>query len=254
MMAVSKIARIAAVGCLSAMTAGTAAKGAEITIRCHANVRPALEAVIPAFERASGHKVEITYIPGPALSEQIDNGSRIDLAIAFSERMDGFVKANKFGGGSRFEIARSAIGVAVRTGAPKPDISSASALKNALLAAKSVAFSQGPTGTHLTAVMEQLGIAGQLRSKLTMAPPGLGSVATMVAKGEVEIGVHGIYELVPVAGIDIVGPIPAELQKMMVYSALIPANAKEPEAARALVTFFASDIAIPLLKTTGMEP
>jgi molybdate transport system substrate-binding protein len=208
----------------------------------------------PAFELASGHKVKITYIPGPALSDQIEDGSRIDLAIAFSERMNDFVKAGKFTGGTRFEIARSAIGVAVRAGAPEPDISSASALKNALLAAKSVAFSQGPTGTHLTTVMERLGIAGQLMPKLTMAPPGLGSVATMVAKGEVEIGVHGIYELVGVAGIDIVGPIPAELQKMMVYSAMIPADAKEPEAARALVTFFASDAAIPLLKTTGMEP
>jgi molybdate transport system substrate-binding protein len=249
----SRIVVVLLAGCLGGVITGTATRATEITIRCHANVRPTVEAVIQAFERARGYTVKITYIPGPALSEQIDDGSRIDLAIAFSERMDGFIKAGKFAGGSRFEIARSAIGVAVRAGAPQPDISSASALKSALLAAKSVAFSQGPTGTHLTTVMERLGIADQLRSKLTMAPPGLGSVATMVAKGEIEIGVHGIYELVPVAGIDIVGPLPAELQKMMVYSAMIPANAKEPEAAKALVAFFASDAAVPHLKTTGME-
>jgi molybdate transport system substrate-binding protein len=84
--------------------------------------------------------------------------------------------------------------------------------------------------------------------------PGLGSAATMVAKGEVEMGIHGIYELVPVTGIDIVGPIPAELQKMIAYSAMIPANAKEPEAANALIGFFSSDAAVPLLKSVGMEP
>jgi len=250
----SKIVSAAVVAFLSAVIAGTPATAAEIMTLCHANVRPALEAIIPAFERASGHKVTITYLPVPAIAQQIDSGARIDLVIAFSERMDDFVRAGKFPAGSRFEVVRSGIGVAVRAGAAKSDISSASALKNALLAAKSVAFSQGPTGAHLATVVQRLGISDQLKSKLTMAAPGLGSVATMVAKGEIEIGVHGIYELVPVAGIEIVGPIPAELQKMIVYSAMVPANAKEPEAANALVKFFSSDAAIPLLKITGMEP
>jgi molybdate transport system substrate-binding protein len=213
-----------------------------------------VEAIIPAFERASGHKVTISYVPVPAIAQQIDNGTRVDLAIAFSDRMDDFVKAGKFPAGRRFEVVRSGIGVAVRAGTPKPDVSTPGALKNALLAAKSVAFSQGPTGVHLTTVIQRLGIADQLKSKLIMAAPGLGSVATLVAKGEIEIGVHGIYELVPVTGIEIVGPIPADLQKMIVYSAMIPANAKEPEAASTLVKFFSSDTAIPLLKIAGMEP
>jgi len=207
-----------------------------------------------SVKRSSGHKVTISYLPVPAISKQIDDGARIDLAIVFSERMDDFVKAGKLAGGSRFELVRSAIGVAVRAGAPKPDIRTASALKSALLAAKSVAFSLGPTGTHLTTIMQQLGITEQLKPKLLMAPPGLGSVATLVARGEIEIGIHGIYELVPVAGIEIVGAIPAELQKMMIYSAMIPASAQEPEATRALVKFFSSDAAIPPLKTAGMEP
>src|SRR5262245_7020711 len=144
----SKTLTAAMAGCLSAVIAAAAANAAEIIVRCHANVRPTVEAVIPALERASGHKVNITYIPGAALSEQTDDGTGIDLAIAFSDRMDGFIKAGKFAGGSRFELVRSSIGVAVRAGAPKPDVSSASALTDALLAAKSVAFSQGPTGTH----------------------------------------------------------------------------------------------------------
>jgi molybdate transport system substrate-binding protein len=249
-----KLGTAVASACLSAVISGTPATTAEIVTLCHANVRPAVEAIIPAFERASGHKVTISYLPVPAIGQQIDSGSRVDLAIAFSDRMDDFVRTGKFPAGSRFEVMRSGIGVAVRAGAPKPDISSASALKNTLLAAKSVAFSQGPTGVHLTTVIQRLGIADQLKSKLTMTAPGLGSVATMVANGEIEIGIHGIYELVPIAGIDIVGPIPAELQKMIVYSAMIPSNAKEPEAANALVNFFSSDSAIPLLKTTGMEP
>ena len=250
----SKIVSAAVVAFLSAVIAGTPATAAEIMTLCHANVRPALEAIIPAFERASGHKVTITYLPVPAIGQQIDSGARVDLVIAFSERMDDFIKGGKFPAGSRFEVVRSGIGVAVRSGAPKPDISSTSALKNALLGAKSLAFSRGPTGVHLMTVMERLGIAEQLKSRILMADPGLGSVGALVAKGEIEIGIHGIYELVPVDGIDIVGPIPRDLQKIIVYSATVPANAKEPEAAKALVKFFASETAVPLLRTTGMEP
>jgi molybdate transport system substrate-binding protein len=250
----AKAAVVAVASYLGASIAATGVDAAEITILCSANIRPAVEAVIPAFERASGHKVMISYVSVPALTEQINNGAKFDMAVAFTESMDRILKAGKLVGGSRFEIVRSGIGGAVRTGAPKPDIGSTDALKNSLLAAKSVAFSKGPTGVYLATVMEQLGIAEQLKPKTVMAEPGLGSVGTLVAKGEVEIGIHGIYELVPVVGIVLVGPIPAELQKMMVYSAMIPPGAKEPEAAKALARFFSSETAIPLLKTQGMEP
>jgi molybdate transport system substrate-binding protein len=139
-------------------------------------------------------------------------------------------------------------------GAQRPDVSSVEALKNTLLGAKSVAFSKGPTGVYLATVVAHLGIEDQLKSKTILTDSGIGAVGKAVAKGEADIGIHGTYELLSVAGLDFVGPIPSELQKMMVYSAVVPANAKEPEAAKSLIRFLSSEIAIPLIHQKGMEP
>jgi molybdate transport system substrate-binding protein len=139
-------------------------------------------------------------------------------------------------------------------GALKPDIDSVEAFKSALLGAKSVAFSKGPTGVYLATVLERLAIADRLKPKTVMTESGIGAVGKAVAKGEAEIGIHGTYELLSVAGLDFVGPIPGDLQKMMVYSAIIPANAKEPESAKSLLKFLSSEISVPLIRQKGMEP
>jgi len=228
---------------------------AEITILSSLNVQPEMDAVIPHFERATGHKVSISYATSPDFLKRVQDGARMDMAILFTETMDRLVQTTKMDVGSRFDILQSGIGAVVRAGAPRPEIGSVASLTATLLAAKSVAFSQGPTGAYMTTtVVPRLGIADQLKPKTIMTSSGIGAVGKAVANGDAEIGIHGTYELLSVAGIDFIGPIPAELQKMMVYSAVIPAGAKEPENAKALAKFLSSDIAARLIRQQGMEP
>jgi molybdate transport system substrate-binding protein len=250
----SKFAAPAIAACLSALIAATGVDAAEITIVSSLNVRPEMDAIIPAFERVSGHKVTIDYRTTPVWVKQIDDGTPIDLAIAYTDTLDHLIETGKVSAGLRVDILQSGIGVVVRAGAPKPDIGSIEALKNALLGAKSIAFSKGPTGVYLATVVARLGIKDQLKPKTILTDSGIGAVGTAVAKGEAEIGIHGTYELLSIADVDFVGPIPRELQKMMVYSAVVPANAKEPEAAKSLIRFLSSEIAIPLIHQKGMEP
>ena len=254
MTALKRIAATAIAGCLSAVIIASGVNAAEIAIVSSPNVQPALDAIIPLFERASGHRIAITYKSTPVWTQQIDAGPPMDLAIAYTDTLDRLVSTGKVPTGLRRDILRSGIGGAVRAGAPKPDISSVEALKNTLLSAKSIAFSKGPTGVYLATVVERLGIAEQLKAKTVLTDSGIGTVGAAVVQGDAEIGIHGIYELAPVAGLDLVGPIPAELQKMMVYSAVVPANAKEPEGAEELMKFLSSEIAIPLLGKQGLEP
>ena len=242
-------------GCLSAAIAASASSAAEITIYSSLNVQPEMDAVIPLYERSSGHKVSISYATSPEFFKRVDSGTRMDMAILFTETMDRFVQTTKVAVGSRFDILQSGIGGVVRAGAPKPDIGSVAALKATLLGAKSVAFSQGPTGVYLTTVvLQRLGIADQLKPKTIMTDSGIGAVGKVVANGGAEIGIHGTYELLSVAGVDFLGPIPSDLQKTMVYSAIIPVHAREPDAAKSLAQFLSSEIAVPLIRQKGMEP
>jgi len=250
----SKHATMMAAACLNVLIAISSASAVEITILSSRNVQPEMDAVIPSFERSSGHKVAISYAATPEFTKRFNESPHIDMAILFTETMDRFVVTTKIPVASRFDILQSGIGAVVRTGAPKHDISSAPALKNTLLGAKSVAFSQGPTGLYMATVVQRLGIADQLKAKTILTDSGIGAVGKAVANGDAEIGIHGTYELLSVAGIDFIGPIPSDFQKMMVYSAIIPAHAKEPETAKSLAKFLSSEIAIPLIRQKGMEP
>src|SRR5262249_4513039 len=240
--------------CSSTMIAASGANGAEITILSSPNVQPEMDAIIPYFERATHHKVSISYATSPDFLKRVQDGARMDMAILFTETMDRLLSTTKIDIGSRFDILQSGIGAGVRAGAPKPDISSVAAFKSTLIAAKSVAFSQGPTGVHMATVVQRLGLADQLKPKTIMTNSGIGAVSKAVANGDAELGIHGTYELLSIAGIDFVGSIPADLQKMMVYSAAIPAHAREPDAARSLAKFLSSEIAAPLIREKGMEP
>jgi len=250
----SKRVAIVTMACLSAFIATSGTSAAEITILSSRNVQPEMDAIIPAFEHLSGHKVSISYASTPEFIDRFNKGARVDMAILFTETMDRFVATSTISVGNRYDILQSGIGAVVRVGAPKPDIGSVAALRSTLLAAKSVAFSQGPTGVYMTAVVQQLGIAEQLKPKTILTDSGIGAVGKAVADGRAEIGIHGTYELLSATGIDFVGPIPSDLQKMMVYSAIIPAEAKEGEAAKALARFLSSETAIPLIRQKGMEP
>jgi molybdate transport system substrate-binding protein len=247
----SKITVWAAAGCLSTLITGSAAITAEITVVSTAGPMPEMMgALVPMFEQASGHKVTIKFQGAPQTINQLKEGASIDLVIAGDDVIGDLVKNGAVGGSSKIMLSR--VGVAVRAGAAKPDIGSADAFKAALIAAKSVAYSQGASGQHFATVIARLGLVDTLKPK-TVIVQGK-PVGAAVAAGEAEIGVQQVAELLPVPGIDFVGPLPGDLQKIIVYVAAVPTKAKEPEAATALMKFLTSDAAVPVIKQKGMAP
>jgi molybdate transport system substrate-binding protein len=195
----------------------------------------------------------ITWASTNMLMDEIRNGETGDLAILTDEAIDGLIRQGKMVAGSRVDLARSAIGIAVRQGAPKPDIGSAAAIKQSLLSARTISYSKtGISGVYFPTVLERLGIAEQVAAKVLIPPSGV-PVGEVVAKGDAEIGVQQISELLPVPGIEIVGPLPAELQKVTVFSAGFFTGASEPQAAKALVALLTSPAARPLYAKKGME-
>jgi molybdate transport system substrate-binding protein len=243
----------AAAASFGALVVTTSVDAAEVSLLSSTAMREALEDLIPAFERASGHKVTITFKSGVDVSAALRAGDHADLAVSTDAALDELAKEGRIVAGSRVDFTRARVGVAVRTGAPKPDISSPDAFKNALLSAKAIGYSKGPSGIHLEGVMKRLGIFDQVKPKLIQ--PALGvRVGAMVARGEADIGVQQINELLPIPGIDFVGPLPDTLQAVLVYSLGVPATAKERAAAAALVKYLTSESALPVLKKLGMEP
>jgi molybdate transport system substrate-binding protein len=252
MSAGSKIIAWAAAGCLSALIAGSAI-AAEITVVSTAGPMPeVMGALVPIFERASGHKVTIKFQGAPQTANQLKEGASIDLLIADEDVIRDLVKDGRIAAGGGLRVMLSRVGIAVRAGAPKPNIGSADALKAALIAAKSVAYSRGASGQHFATVIERLGLVDTLKPK-TIIVQGK-PVGAAVAAGEAELGVQQVAELLPVPGIEIVGPLPGDLQKIIVYMAAVPAKAKEPAAAEALVKFLSSEAAMSVIKQKGMEP
>lgn len=222
-------------------------------VLCTNGVKSIMLDLVPVFERGSATKVVITWGSANGLLKELETGAGGDLAILTAEAIEDLIKRGKVVAGSRVDLARSGIGVAVRKGAPKPDIGSPDALRRALLAAKSVAHSKtGMSGIYFPTVLARLGIADEMKPKIVTPEPGT-PVGEVVAKGGAEIGVQQISELLPVAGIEIVGPLPAALQRITIFSAGVLTAAKEPEAARALVQFVAT-ASRPLLKDKGLEP
>jgi len=220
---------------------------------CTNGMKSVLLELVPEFERTTGSKVVVTWGSANGLLKELETGTGGDLAILTAEAIDGLIVRGKVIAGSRIDLARSGIGIAVRKGASKPDIASPDALKRALLAAKSVAHSKtGMSGIYFPTVLERLGIADEMKGKIVMPEPGT-PVGEVVANGEAEIGVQQISELLPIAGIDVVGPLPPTLQKITTFSAGLLAAAKEQEIAAALVKFLATR-APPLLAGKGLEP
>lgn len=222
-------------------------------VLCTNGVKSIMLDLVPVFERGSATKVVITWGSANGLLKELETGAGGDLAILTAEAIEDLIKRGKVVAGSRVDLARSGIGVAVRKGANKPDIGSPEALKRALLAAKSVAHSKsGMSGVYFPTVLARLGIAEAMKPKIVLPDPGT-PVGEVVAKGEAEIGIQQISELLPVAGIEIVGPLPAALQKITTFSAGVLAAAKEPDAAAALVKFLMAE-SPRLLAQRGLQP
>jgi molybdate transport system substrate-binding protein len=252
------ILRQFALGCVFALLLSGAAQAAEVKVMISGGLTAAFKALVPEFERTSGHTVSIAYGPSMgtttnAIPVRLARGEPADVLIMVGYALGDLVKQGKVVADSRVDLVKSPIGIAVKSGAPKPDISSADSTRQALLAAKSVAYSDSASGVYVsTEMFSKLGIADQMKDKARMIPAT--PVGEIVAKGEAEIGLQQISELKPVAGIDIVGPLPDALQKITVFSAGIATVSKEPEAGKALISFLASPEAREALIESGLDP
>jgi molybdate transport system substrate-binding protein len=246
----SMLANVVAVAIVIGMNA---AQADEIKVMASGGVKEAYLELMPSFEKATGHKVTTIWAGTEHINKRITEGEVVDIVITAGSLIDKLTLAGKLAAGSRVDVAKSGIGVAVRTGLPKPDISSGEAVKNAVLAAKSVAYSSGPSGLYLADLFKKIGIADQIREKVTQVPPGT-VVGEVVARGEAELGFQQVSELVQVKGIDYLGPLPPDIQLVTVFSAGLHQQATAPDAAKALVKFLTAPEARPTIAKMGMEP
>lgn len=231
----------------------SSANPAEIKVICSAPLREVCTQLVPTFEKSCGHKVETIWASTHEILERINRGETFDIVIINAPSIEGLIRQGKLVADSRVDVAKSGIGVAIRAGTPKIDISSANSLKKTLLSAKSIAISSGMSGTYVASLFQKWGIVDQLKSKVTRVTPGV-PVGEVVARGEIEIGFQQVSELLPVKGIDYLGPLPADIQHLTVFSAGLHTMARDTVGAKALVTFLTSPVAIPIIKKWGMEP
>jgi molybdate transport system substrate-binding protein len=235
-----------------------AASTAEIRVMSSAGFKPAYLELVAEFERTTGHKIVNAWGPSmggtpQAVPNRIARGEPVDVVIVVGEALDSLIRDGKIVASSRVDLARSLIGAAVRAGAPKPDISDVEAFKRALANAKSIAYSDSASGVYIeTELYKKLGVSDEVKAKSKMIPAD--PVGEIVARGDAELGFQQVSELMAVKGIDLLGPIPAEIQKVTVYSAAIATAAKEPEAGAALIKFLSAPAAAPVIKKIGMEP
>ena len=254
----SAAVRALALAFISTLALSTAASAAEIHVMISGGLTAAYKALVPEFERKTGNKVVTAYGPSMGTTEnaipvRLERGEPADVLILVGYALGDLVKQGKVVADSRVDLVNSPIGIVVKSGAPKPDISSADSVKQALLAAKSIAYSDSASGVYVsTEMFAKLGITDAMKDKARKIPAT--PVGEIVASGDAEIGLQQISELKPVAGIDIVGPLPDALQKITVFSAGIAVVSKEPEAGKALISFLASPEARDTLIKSGLDP
>jgi molybdate transport system substrate-binding protein len=224
---------------------------AEIKVLSGGAMKLLMEAVAPLFERAGGHRVAFRF--GPTLSQKklIEDGEPFDLALLPREVVDDLARQGKVSGAVT-DVARSGIGVAIREGAPKPDIASAAAFKRVLRNASTISYSDGPSGVYVASLLERLGLAEAMKAKTRLAQGR--PVADLVAKGEAEIGMQQITEILPVKGAELLGPLPDELQNVIVYAAGIGSHAQASGAGRAFASFLSTADAVKVIRAMGMDP
>ena len=230
-----------------------AAGAADINVLSTQATQEAYLELAAQFEKATGHKVKTDFTGTLNVQKRLASGESFDMIIMAAPAIDEQIKLGKAVAGSRVDLAKSGTGVAVRKGAPKPDIGSVEAFRKTLLSVKSIGYSTGPSGVYMLSVFDKLGVTDQVKGKLKQTPSGV-FVGNLIANGETEIGFQQISELVHFAGIDYVGPLPGELQRVTVFSSGIHAAAKQPDAAKALVKFLTAPAAADVIRKHGLEP
>jgi molybdate transport system substrate-binding protein len=245
-------------GFVGSMLLTVTASAAEVRVMISGGLTAAFDALAPEYERQTGNKLLVVYGPSMgttanAIPVRLERGEPADVLIMVGYALADLARKGKVAPGSQIDLVKSTIGAAVKAGAPKPDISSADALKRTLLAAKTVAYSDSASGVYIsTEMFKKLGIEEEMKGKARQIPAT--PVGEIVARGEAELGFQQLSELKPVQGIEIIGPLPAELQKVTVFSAGIAAASKEPEAGKTLIRFLTSPAASAAIVKSGMEP
>ena len=247
---ISLVLRMALSFILSVILAqASVANAAEVKVFTSRAIATVLDKIGPEFERTTGHKLNVISGFSPNFVKQINAGEPFDVVVSPPPTIDGLIKDGKVIADTRTNLVRSGIGVEVRAGAPKPDISSVEAFKRALLNAKSIGYL--PTG-GVPQLLDRLGITDAVKPKATI--PTTDIVSELVAKDELELGVVVITQILTTPGVELVGPLPPEIQFYTVFTAGVSANSKAPDAARALIKFLTGPTAIPVIKSQGMEP
>ena len=225
---------------------------AEIKVWTARAIATVLAEIGAEFERATGHRLIVSSDLPPAFQRRVSSGESFDIFISGSSPVNEWIKDGRIIAKTRTVVARSGIGVEVRAGAPKPDISSVDAFKRALLDAKSIAYLRVGSGLYLAGLLERLGLADAIRAKVTR--PESDIVSELVAKGEIELGMTVITQILTTPGVDLVGPLPPEIQSYVTFVAGVSSHSKVPDAARQLIEFLRGPEAIAVIKAQGMEP
>jgi len=240
------------------LAAAPAARAVEIDAFVSTAIKAVTDELLPPFERATGHTIRATFAPSGALIPRFERGEPVDVFLTDSAAIDALIRQGKVVGG-RIDLARTGIGIAVRKGAPKPDVSSAEALRRALIAAQTVGYASpsggSSTAAHIMGVFERLGIAAEMAPKARLAAGGPnGRVSVLVSSGQAEIGLQQASELMSNPDVEVIGMLPAELQQTTLYAAGVTTSAREADAARALIRALTAPSAAPLYKATGLDP
>ncbi len=235
------------------LTFAAPVRAAEINVLCSNGLKAVVDELAPMFEQKTGNKVMLKFEPSTQIQKRIEAGEAFDLAVMTTPLIDQEIKAGRLAADSRTIIARSGLGLSVRAGSKKPDIKTVESFKQALLNAKSITYATaGASAAPFEALVDKLGIAPQVKPKYNLRPTA-SQVGEVVADGTVEIGVAPVSEILPVKGVDLVGPFPSELQSYVVMTAGVSSKAKEKAAAKALVDFLMSPANNGVIKAKGME-
>ncbi len=235
--------------------AALAAAEKPVTIKVISSMatRQILSELFAQFEKKSGNKVELEAVGGVTAAKRVEAGGAFDVVILASNAIDKLVASGKIAQGGKVDLVKSGVAVAVRKGAKTPDIKTEEALKKAVLGAKTISYSTGPSGVYLSELFKRWGIWDQIKDRVITPAPGI-PVGSLVAKGEVELGFQQLSELLHVEGITLLGPLPANIQTMTVFSAGITANTKQQAAAKKLLQFLASPETAKVKTKNGMDP
>ncbi|SAL37357.1 molybdate ABC transporter substrate-binding protein [Caballeronia turbans] len=215
--------------------------------------RQVLDALASTFEAQTGQRIAIESVGGVAALKRIEEGEAFDIVVLASDAIDRLAAAARIDATSRVRIARSGVAIAVASGSPRPSIDDEAAVREAVLAARSIGYSTGPSGVYLMRLFERWGIAERIASRIVQAPPGV-AVGALIARGEVELGFQQMSEMTGLEGIDVLGMLPPAIQTLTVFEGAICANANAPQLARAFLAFLGSSNADSAKVRHGMEP